>query len=170
MLFEISYNPSGEKMNYLGPEIKRGDAVNIRDLVLQRAQRMGIETVSIAVFSSDGIVIMSEGDESEAAEAKAKSALLQTQDTIMFKHTWNEVPTESQPHGWTRSDEPLLDEGDLAAIREKLESDFSLDGGGTIIKSEGGAGVIGAIGIVTGQSEITDHELSSLRPRLLVTA
>ncbi len=154
---------------YTGPEISRAGALDLHKLIKERAIKQGVEAISIVTLNSDGVVILSEGDETEAAEAKAKSALLQTQDTIMFQHTWNET-TDREAAGWVLSESPLLDSGDLSEIREKLESNFSLEAGGTLIKSEGGAGVIGAIGIVTGQSEIIDHELASLRPRLLAVA
>lgn len=158
-------------MDYLGLEIRRGEAVVLQEHILRGAKAQGIETISIVILNSQGTVVCSTDDpDTEAAGAKALSALAQCQDTILFQYTWNESITSPSERGWERDENPLLDDGDLTAIQEKIESKFTLASGGVLIKSEHGASVIGAVGVVTGQDEILDHELASLRPRNFAVA
>lgn len=148
--------------NYIGPEIGLDEAVKVRDHITNKSEWAGIEEITIVVLDSEGTVILSEGPEVEAATAKALSALLQAQDTITFQHTWNESAWSTAGRGWIRSERPHLDEGDQAEIRERLEPNFSLEGGGTLLKDQSGAAVIGAVGVVTNRGEIVDHNLAAL--------
>lgn len=170
MLFEISI-PTICKENtmpgYLGPDICRAAALELEDSILHHAECKGVLAIAIVIINSKGVIVsqheITETDSGLVlAAGKAMTALMVTKGTIEIRHTWNQLGLKPGQGEWVEFRK--LYPAEIADAKQ-VEPSFTDLAGGVLIKDHSGAAVVGAIGVVTDQGEMVDHDLASVRPR-----
>lgn len=153
--------------SYLGPDICRAAALELEDTILHHAECKGVLAITIVILNSQGVVV-SQYETTETgsglvlAAGKAMTTLMASKDTIEIRHTWNQQGFKPGEGGWVEFRK--LYPAEITDARQ-VEPSFTDLAGGVLIKDHHGAAVVGAIGVVTDQGEIVDHDLASVRPR-----
>lgn len=169
-LFEISI-PTIRKENtmpgYLGPDICRAAALELEDSILHHAECKGVLAITIVILNSKGVIVSQHETTKTSsglvlAAGMAATALMASKDTIEIRHTWNQQGLKPGEGEWVESRK--LYPSEVTDARQ-VEPSFTDLAGGVLIRDHSDAAVVGAIGVVTDQGEIVDHDLASVRPR-----